>query len=65
MTQTSIKDQINAINQATLKALESKEAAIKFLTVAGIIRPDDNAISDPDIKSTKQSCNWDNTNHSK
>ena len=38
MTQIAIKTQVETIKKATEKALQSKEAALKFLTDAGIIK---------------------------
>jgi len=37
MSPSAIQEQINAIKRATEKALQSKEAALKFLISAGII----------------------------
>jgi len=38
MTQVAVKAQVEAIKNATEKATRSKEAALKFLTDAGIIK---------------------------
>ena len=40
MTQIAIKTQVDIIKKATAKALESKESALKFLTDAGILKPE-------------------------
>ena len=37
MNPTAIQEQVNVIKMATEKALQSKEAALKFLVSAGII----------------------------
>jgi len=37
MTEFAIREQIETIKKATVKATKSKESAIKFLTDAGII----------------------------
>ena len=38
MTQIAVQTQVEAIKKATEKALQSKEAALKFLTDAGILK---------------------------
>lgn len=38
MTQFAVQTQVEAIQKATAKALQSKESAIKFLMDAGIIK---------------------------
>ncbi len=48
MTQIAVKTQVEAIKKATAKALKSKEAALKFLTDAGIIKEEKSQ------KSTKE-----------
>jgi ribosomal protein S9 len=40
MTQVAVQTQVEAIKMATQKALQSKEAALKFLTDAGILKED-------------------------
>lgn len=40
MTQVAIQKQVDAIRKATEKASRSKEAAIRFLTEAGILTED-------------------------
>jgi len=52
MTQIAIQTQIEAIKKATEKALQSKEAALKFLTDAGIIKEEEERPQKPK-KETK------------
>jgi hypothetical protein len=40
MTSKQIEEQIAAIRAATAEAMQSKETAIKFLTDAGILKPE-------------------------
>jgi len=41
----SIESQLNAIREATTRALQSKESAIKFLQAAGIMDKDKDKVS--------------------
>jgi hypothetical protein len=51
MTQVAIQTQVDAIKKATEKATQSKEAALKFITEAGIEIKDDKV--KPAIKEKK------------
>lgn len=45
MNQMTVQTQVDAIRQATEKALKSKESALKFLIDAGIIKDKDHHTS--------------------
>ncbi len=54
MSPTAIQEQVNIIKMATEKALQSKEAALKFLVNAGIISQEkDKQLSNSEEKVKK------------
>ena len=50
MNQVTVQTQINAIRQATEKALKSKESALKFLVDAGIVKDENRHTSQKNEK---------------
>jgi hypothetical protein len=54
MSPTAIQEQVNIIKLATEKALQSKEAAFKFLVSAGIISQEKDKLKDNSEEKEKK-----------